>query len=144
MHLVALIISAVLLSGCGRSEDLRPAPSSSVAKDFAAIDAASWMLRDANNRSFTTVMPTGSMVPTLDSRSVLLLERVSGPELKVGDIAIYAGTGARKPMVVHRVTAIGASATLFAGDNNDPQKPDGWIAHDRIRWRVAGILFTKR
>ena len=30
---------------------------------------------------------------------------------------------------------------LFKGDNN--QAPDGWISPDRIKYRVAGILFTK-
>lgn len=140
----ACIIAAIcaLLAGCGKREDINPAPSSSIAHAQAMSDAAMWAMSHPARRSFTTVLPTGSMAPVLDSRSVLLLEPAKGGELQVGDIAIYEEGGGKT--ICHRVRLVKPNAVLFTGDNNDSLRPDGRIANDRIRWRVAGILFTER
>lgn len=137
-----LVLLALLPTGCGKREDLRPAPTSSFTKDQATIDARGWVARSPTERSFCNVKGSGSMVPLFDSRSVLLLETVRGLSLVPGDIALYDDL--KGGLVVHRVRQVGSTAVLFTGDNNDPLQPDGWIASERIRWRVAGILYSRR
>lgn len=84
------------------------------------------------------------MVPTIDSGSILLLEKVTGTDLRVGDIAIYQSADG-KSTICHRVRDVSKSgAVLFTGDNNRGTSSDGWIDSRRILWRVAGILYTKR
>jgi hypothetical protein len=127
-------------AGCVRAEAANPPPSSSRAPgDFNAIVIA-W-LAVAPGNSWSAVKPTGSMLPLFGSNSVLLLERSNGADLAVGDIALYARGDA---LIAHRVRATSQTAALFTGDNNDPLRPDGWIAHERIRYRVAGILYAQR
>lgn len=139
---IAALVLVMLLGGCGKREDLRPAPTSSITKDQAILDASAWALRDPSNRSFSTVADTGSMVPLFDSRAVLLLEPAQGPDLVPGDIALYDNL--RGSTICHRVREVSGTAVLFTGDNNDKLSPDGWIAHERIRWRVAGMIYSKR
>jgi hypothetical protein len=136
------LVVVMLLTACAKKEDLSPSATSSISKERAVLDAQAWVLRDSAKRSTITVADTGSMAPVIDSRSVLLLEPVSGQNLLSGDIAIYDNLngGTR----CHRVREVSETGVLFTGDNNRGTQPDGWIAHSRIRWRVAGILYSKR
>jgi len=119
-----------------------PAGSSGYTRLVVREEATRWAAAHPN-RSWSEVLPTGSMVPVLDSGSILLLEKVTGTDLRPGDIAIYARPGL--PNACHRVREVSKSgAALFTGDNNRGTQPDGWIASSRIQWRVAGILYTRR
>jgi len=131
----------MLLVGCEQRppEERNPAPSSSITLTQAQGDAAFWIL-GRPNRSYSLVAPTGSMLPTLDSRSVLLLETVTATDLRPNDLAIYTRDDGRA--IVHRVKAIHPHGILFDGDNN--KASDGWIDPTRITHRVAGILYTRR
>lgn len=121
-----------------------PAGSSSYTRQQVNAEAVQWAVRSPE-RSWSSVAPTGSMAPTLDSGSVLLLEKVTGLDLRPGDIAIYTKTGSEEFAACHRVREVSKTgAALFTGDNNRGTSPDGWIHNNRIRWRVAGILYTKR
>ena len=93
-----------------------------------------------DGRSSASVVGTGSMRPYFWQNSVLLLERVKSDALTVGDIAMYERNGGN---VVHRVVEVAPSGSvLFSGDNNNAS--DGWIEAGRVKWRVAGIIYTKR
>lgn len=59
----------------------------------------------------------------------------------MNDIALYERDPAQS-LVCHRVKEVRKDGVLFDGDNN--HYSDGWVSPDKIRWRVAGILFTKR
>jgi hypothetical protein len=122
------------------AEQKRPAPSSSLTKSEAMEIGARWKQTNPAMRSYCEVHPTGSMVPILDSRCVLLLERVSADQLRKNDISIYMRGD--DVTVCHRVMDVRNGAVLFEGDNNP--RSDGWVARDRILWRVTAIIFTQR
>jgi signal peptidase I len=126
-------------AACVKQEDVKAAPSSSISLAVAHADASAWAMR-ADGRSSVAVVGTGSMRPYFWQNSVLLLERVQSSALTVGDIAMYERNGGN---VVHRVVEVGANgAVLFSGDNNNAS--DGWIEASRIKWRVAGIIYSQR
>lgn len=144
--ILALACMAVVFgwTGCADSrEPANPAPSSSITIEVATVDAYAWALRSPGKRSVSVVKATGSMLPVFGSNSVLLVQPATGFDLTPGDIAIYdtpAGQG-----IVHRVREVNErGAVLFTGDNNANTASDGWIASERIRGRVAGILFARR
>lgn len=132
------------LFGCGaqRAEDQNPSASSSMTKADAIVTAKLWAMLGPG-RGWSEVQPTGSMAPTIDSRSVLLLERLKpGETLVRNDIAIYSRPGADVAAACHRATDVRPDGIRFAGDNNHTS--DGWIPPERVQWRVAGILNTRR
>lgn len=134
-----LVVLGVIL-GCSSPapELLHPAPSSRLTTAEALTLAQIYAVN--SSRSYSTVAPTGSMVPTFDSRSVLLLEKIR--ELPaVGDIVV-ADEGPGRENVGHRVTAAQDDSVILSGDANHTS--DGWVRIDRLKWRVAGILYTRR
>jgi hypothetical protein len=109
----------------------------------AAIAVAKAWTEQSPNHSWTYPQATGSMRPTLDERSILLLERATARDLKAGDIVCYTVTpdGSGDKTIVHRALAIAPSGYVyFSGDHN--RYSDGWIAPQRICWRVAQIIQT--
>lgn len=121
-------------------EDARPAPSSSLSKADALALASLWKQTSPQTRDYCEVGATGSMAPVLDSRSILLLERITASDLRKNDISIYVHSA--ELTTCHRVLDVRPEGVLFSGDNNSEN--DGWIQPDRVRWRVVGILFTRR
>mgnify|MGYP006921372319 CR=1 FL=1 len=142
MKLVLSLVVLLFLAGCSKKEDQKPTPTSSMTHAEAMDAARSWAFRKIESRSYSAVAPTGSMLPVMGSNCVLLLERCKPEDLQIGDIAIYGRDG--QSSVVHRIRELSPTAAFFTGDNNDPTKPDGWIAYGRIEWRVAGVLYGKR
>jgi hypothetical protein len=109
----------------------------------AALAVAKAWTNQSPNHGWTYPQATGSMKPTLDERSVLLLERATARDLKVGDIVCYtvSSDGSGDKTIIHRALAITANGyVFFAGDHN--RYSDGWIAPERICWRVAQIIQT--
>ena|GEM_PF-5784350 len=121
-------------------EDLHPAPSSSLTKGEALAFAALWRQSNPSLRDYCEVGSSGSMTPVLDSRCILLLERATATDLRKNDISIYLHSAVMT--ACHRVIEVRPDGILFAGDNN--RRSDGWVAPERIRWRVAAIFFTRR
>lgn len=94
-----------------------------------------WARNDAENRAIGGAQPTGSMLPTLDSKSVLLLERIGqNTVLRVGDVI---GT---KQGIMHRLVRVDGGYLILRGDNN--QADDRPIQRKDAEWRLAGILYT--
>lgn len=155
LFLLACAIGAALvcLCGCAKTREQgadNPAPSASATKQQAVAVASLWATL-APNRSYCEVSTTASMLPVFDSASVLLLEKATAADLKVNDIATYtvATDGTGDATITHRVKDVQPDGVLFEGDNNvpsvlNPGSSDGYIAPKRIRWRVAGILFSQR
>ncbi len=141
-----LALGLALAPAAGRAgvglvaEQKRPAPSSSLTKSEALQIGARWKQTNPAQRSYCEVNPTGSMVPILDSRCVLLLERVSADQLRKNDISIYMRGD--DVTICHRVMDVRNGAVLFEGDNNP--RSDGWVTSERILWRVTAIIFTQR
>lgn len=122
----------------GSSERINPAPTSYMSKSEAKTLAKLWSM-GAPGRAFCEVEPTSSMVPVFDSRSVLLLEQVKATDLHKNDIARYDSDTYGN--VTHRIIEIESSGAVFEGDNCP--RSDGLVSSKSIRYRVAGILYTK-
>jgi hypothetical protein len=140
---VAMAALGVILS-CGCTAMARNDSVAAINLDKpAALAVAKAWTNQSPNHGWTYPQATGSMRPTLDERSVLLLERATARDLKVGDIVCYTVTsnGSGDKTIIHRALAIAANGyVFFAGDHN--RYSDGWIAPERICWRIAQIIQT--
>lgn len=133
----------LFLTACGRGKEVeKPAPSSSITKAEALRLADAWLAGDPFKRGRSLVAPTGSMLPTLASNHVLLLERATGHDLAIGDIAIIERENGKT--FVHTVTDKNESSggVFMHGDNTE--RPDGWFFSSRVRWRVAGVIYFRK
>lgn len=153
LFLLPAAAAVFLLVSCGPTEtreasfgESKRAPSSSLDKSGAIGQAVLWTLARPGLTSYVQVATSASMLPYFDSSTVLLLEVATGRDLRVGDLALFERAGAKPgdPTVCHRVTAVNpeTGACLFSGNNNAGVS-DGWIPSDRVRWRVAGMLFSR-
>jgi signal peptidase I len=140
----AAVWCAILLVASAGCENLppeqhRPAGSSSMTRSDAILFAAiAWASAHPDRRSFGPVSSTGSMLPSFDSRSILLLERLEAPPLPGDILSVNEGPG--RENIGHRVRFVKKGWVWLEGDNN--HFPDGWYSVDHINWRVAGILYT--
>ena len=142
VKLVMAALSIVLLVGCTSMLHNNSVAAINLDKPAAMAVAKAWT-NQSPNHGWSYPQATGSMSPTLDERSVLLLERATARDLKAGDIVCYTVTsdGSGDKTIVHRALAIAANGyVFFAGDHN--RYSDGWIAPKRICWRVAQIIQT--
>lgn len=137
-----LLFLPAILAAQFRDEDRNPAGSSSLtwAQGYALAGVAAAELGEGF--FVIAVAPTGSMVPALDSRSILIVESIApGFKLRVNDICLY--TRADVGTVCHRATVVRDDGwTFFAGDANS--RSDGWINPRRIVGRVVAIIYTER
>jgi hypothetical protein len=140
--ILCVALSAVVLGGCATTARKDSVVSIDLDKPTAIAIAKAWT-EQSPNHSWTHPQATGSMRPTLDERSILLLERATARDLKEGDIVCYtlARDGSGKETICHRAVAIAPTGYVyFSGDNN--RYSDGWIAPERVCWRVAQIIQT--
>jgi signal peptidase I len=136
------LLSILLSSGCAAIARDGSVTSINLDQPTAIAVAQAWTGQSPNH-GWTYPQATGSMRPTLDECSVLLLERATARDLKAGDIVCYtrAPDGSGKETIIHRAVAIADNGYIyFAGDNN--RYADGWIAPERVCWRVAQIIQT--
>ena len=141
----ALVVLVVvwLLASCSRRSDVgdeknNPAPSSSLTLEQAKAQGAAWAIGNPD-RTWTNPAATSSMVPYLDSHSVVLLERPTG-EIRIHDIVVV-NEGPGRENVIHQVMRIDGGAVYIEGKNN--QWPDGWLPKTAISWRACGVLYSK-
>lgn len=134
------VLALAVVAGCGKRprEDRSPAGSSALTKADAALLAG--IYGSLYRGTWANVAATGSMAPSIDSRSVLLLEPYTGQKINAGDIVCFDRGDA--PNVCHRVIEVKGAAFYVSGDNN--KWPDGWHQLTTIKHRVAGIIFTQR
>jgi hypothetical protein len=145
LRYLTIFFAVFALVGCGPSsntpkEDVNPAPSSSVTKEQAKALGFWWVIGDPNNRITGDVTPTASMIPYVDSRSILFLEKYTGQKLYVGDIVMFDRGDAKN--VLHRIKDIKDGHVYMSGDNN--MYPDGWFPLSAIKYRLAGQIYTQR
>ncbi|HTZ20407.1 MAG TPA: S24/S26 family peptidase [Opitutaceae bacterium] len=136
------VFSIVLFGACATVSRGESAAPIKLDKLTAIAVAKTWTDQSPRH-GWTYPQATGSMRPTLDERSILLLERVTARDLKAGDIACYTVTsdGSGDKTIIHRALAIAPNGYVyFSGDHN--RYSDGWIAPQRICWRVAQIIQT--
>lgn len=80
------------------------------------------------------------MAPTFDHSSVILLETVRAGDIRQNDI-IVLNEGPGRENVCHRVTTIQGNSLFMTGDN---AQTDGAFPANLVKFRVAGVIFTKR
>lgn len=88
-----------------------------------------------------TVMPTGSMKPVFDERSMLVVEPAPYASLQVGDIVTYRHPRFGLP-VVHRITEKRGDTFWAKGDNNS-QGDDVCITSENYEGRVFSIVYSR-
>jgi signal peptidase I len=88
-----------------------------------------------------TVMPTGSMKPVFDERSMLIIEPAPFDSLQVGDIVTYRHPRFGLP-VVHRITEKRGDQFWSQGDNNS-RADDVRITRENYEGRVFSIVYSK-
>ena len=83
-----------------------------------------------------TVLPTGSMEPTLTGGDVLTVESVPFEALRVGDIIVVR---TRKfGLIVHRIVEIRRGKLWTKGDANF-RRDAFWVRPDHVVGRVKGV-----
>lgn len=134
----AVLVSAcVALAGCAQKERT-PAATSTLSEDAALAMAGRIAHSVYPALSFSSVQPTGSMRPTLDEHSVILLEPYNGQILRVGDIVEYYRDGLR---IIHRVIEVRPTGVVTKGDANE--LPDPFVRYPEISRRYVGqIVFA--
>jgi len=88
-----------------------------------------------------TVMPTGSMKPVFDERSMLVIEPAPFDSLQVGDIVTYRHPRFGLP-VVHRITEKRGDQFWSQGDNNS-RGDDVLITRENYEGRVFSIVYSR-
>lgn len=107
---------------------------------------ATYHLMANPSSNVVTLLDTGSMEPTLDTRDVIIIAPVRPTDYEVGDIISYrlpkriadlAGVAG----CVHRIVAKTPEGYITKGDNND--EADFWVVTpDLIKGRVVASYRT--
>lgn len=99
-----------------------------------------------NNTEIIRISDTKSMIPTLDSNTLVIMEKILFIEsLKVGDIIVYKinnpNSKLYNELILHRIYSIDQeNKTFFAkGDNNDLCDPE--VKFDQIYGRIFCIIY---
>ena len=81
-----------------------------------------WILDMVRSSDIREVLETGSMKPTLDENSYVLVRDLPFSDLKVGDIVVYRARGRLDgyTLIAHRIVRMssGGSALVVRGDAN--------------------------
>lgn len=116
------------------------APSSTL--DWAAARKVATAVRFmVPGAQLVSVMPTGSMKPVFDERSMLVVEPAPFESLQVGDIVTYRHPRFALP-VVHRITERRGDEFWSQGDNNS-RADDIHITRDNYQGRVFSIVYSR-
>ncbi len=83
-----------------------------------------------------TVLPTGSMEPTLHGGDVLTVEAVPFSALRVGDIIVFRTL--KFGLIVHRIVEIRRGKLWTKGDANF-RRDSFWVMPSHVVGRVRGV-----
>lgn len=141
---IILMILLLVITGCAPTvktsvESIReknsPCATSSFSSDEITASIIEWVKLDKQNRAISSAKTTGSMLPTIDSRTIIVLEKINNATVIVeGDIV---GT---KNKVLHRVHSMQNNFYTLKGDSNNFL--DDPVHRDDLEWRVVIILYT--
>lgn len=138
---IGITFLIILLVGCYRNpEEEKPAATSSFTRAEIIKYANQWVTVDSNNRLLGVPIDSGSMLPTMDSKCILILEKVTDETLlNVNDICAYKKENGN--FVLHRIRKIDGDLIIFRGDNRitDDNRD---VKRSDVLWRVVGIFYT--
>lgn len=159
-YLTLLALISVLLSSCSDTQKSKvkepqtpQSASSSLSQDSALRLSRQIRLLgeySAQKYEVITISDTKSMIPTLDSNSLAIIEKnVQFDSLRAGDIIVYKNTDKKSKYfnqnIIHRIRSINIDQKTLStkGDSND--QPDTQTAKpDDILGRVFCILYYNK
>lgn len=118
-----------------------PAGSSSLS-ELQALGAASVVAGHcAPGTMVTYAQATGSMLPMIDERSVLVIEPVEGRigAVRLGDVVMVKTSSG---VMMHRVVQVHAGGIVTKGDNN--ASLDELVPWAKVQGRLVAIIFQSR
>jgi signal peptidase I len=137
-------VSAVCLLASVIGASAAPAQE---ARPFAGLDAdaglrlARLIASKVDGGMVMTVAATGSMRPTFDETTLLVLEPAAFSELRVGDVITYRHPWLRQ-VIVHRIVEAHDGAFLTKGDHND--RPDNVeVTRENFLMRVVTVVHCR-
>lgn len=81
-------------------------------------------------------MLTGSMVPDIPVGAWIEIEKIPGPDCRVGDVVVFRRD---EKLIAHRLLwRLGWGASLFL-EKGDANSHGGWIKASQIRGRVVAV-----
>lgn len=116
---------------------LRPIESAGSSMGYAGAYTAALAALQPGEQVMTTAA-TGSMLPTMSERSVVVVEPVKFAEVKVGDIVVFTQGGS---LVCHRVLHVRGSHLITRGDNNFNANPP--VFPEALQGRVRAVFFYR-
>ena len=126
------LLLLLLLSGCSKPPQ---APSSSLPDERARHAANAVALLTGGK--VCSVAPTGSMLPTFDSNSYLVMEAADISAVRVGDIVVRRD---KDRLIVHRVVRIEGGLLVTRGDANSADDP-GYVTRSDLVGRITAIVY---
>ena len=88
------------------------------------------------------IVLSGSMAPTFDAGSMVVVQPTSPSELQVGDIITFTGPEDGEKLITHRIVGLTAGeelAFITKGDNNQSDDPEP-VGADQVVGRVRFAL----
>jgi len=149
-----LIMGFLFLSSCSDPKPAEPVsfptlkftPSSNLSVQ-KSLKLARQIQLLTNNTEIIKISDTKSMLPTLDSNSLAIIEKILFVEtLKVGDIVTYKVINPNSQLfgelIIHRIYSIDYKNQIIRakGDNNEKCDPE--IKFSQITGRVFCIIYT--
>lgn len=132
--IVAACLTCLLIAGCARQK--KPASSSLDREAARRVATAAALL---TRGEVIAVAPTGSMEPTFDGRSFVVVERCATEDLREGDIVLRKVAGYALP-VVHRI--VGVDPIVTQGDANGSEDT-GTVTDATLEGRVVCVVFGR-
>lgn len=139
MRFTPIPILALLSLVCGCATNWRQAPSSSLSYEEGKTLAGFCRLPHPDYR-IVEVLPTGSMRPVLDERTIVLAEPAA--QVKTwhpGDIAVHRGAN---NLIIHSIIAVHTDSLYFKGENNE--SADGWVRKEDVLYRAVALFYTTK
>lgn len=137
MKSLVLLICTLSLAGCAdQKTSFAPVPYTNVGVEKVRDDAKSWVDNDPDTRYWEHIQPTGSMLPFISHKHIVLLVRYAGQAFPNGATVIFNRGDA--PRVIHVAADQTGTHIYVSGFNN--HESDGWFPKSSIEGLVVGQL----